>query len=158
MLIHTKSSKTLISYQSNNLPTNREPKNLKSVIYFTEEKTKCPEMLPALVQAIQLPTISSIYPFKKSLFSIYYVLRHYAMYQGYEAIKVCGHCPHGIYNLVGKITANQLKLQFSLEGKAQSVLRQFNRGPKSVILNHGRFCPPRGIWSYLETLLVVPVG
>lgn len=67
-------------------------------------------MLTALVQAIQLPTITSSYPFKKSLFSIYYVLRHYAMYQGYEAIKIRGHCPHGIYNMVGKITANYLKL------------------------------------------------
>lgn len=32
------------------------------------------------------------------------------MYQGYEAIKIRGHCPHGIYNMVGKITANYLKL------------------------------------------------
>ena len=32
------------------------------------------------------------------------------MYQGYEAMKLCGHCPHGTYNLVRNITPNYLKL------------------------------------------------
>ena len=74
-------------------------------------------MLIALVQVIQLPTISSIHAFEKPLFR--QIPRHYAMYQGYEAMKLCGHCPHGIYNLVGKITSHYLKPQSSLEGKTR---------------------------------------
>ena len=57
-------------------------------------------MLIALVQVIQLPTISSIHAFEKSLFR--QIPRHYAMYQGYEAMKLCGHCPHGAQYLVEK--------------------------------------------------------
>lgn len=34
-------------------------------------------------------------------------------------MKLCGHCPHRIYNLVGEITSNYLKPQSSLEGKTR---------------------------------------
>lgn len=56
-----------------------------------------------------LPSMSSIHSFKKSVFSVYCVLRHCAMYQGYEAI-IYGHCPHGTYSLMGKTNTNNLKL------------------------------------------------
>lgn len=50
-------------------------------------------MLTTLTKVIQLPSISSIQPFKKSLFDIYtyYVLKHCAVYQGYETMRLYSH-------------------------------------------------------------------
>lgn len=46
--------------------------------------------------------IPLIHSFKKYLFDTHYVLRYCAMYWGYEAMKIYGHCPHETYRLVGK--------------------------------------------------------
>lgn len=75
-----------------------------------KKKTKCPEMLTALVQVTQLPSLSSMHSFKASLLSVYYILRHYVMYQGYEAMTIYSHCPCGTYSLVGKTNIKHLLL------------------------------------------------